>query len=650
MPYSTSVRFRDTIVGSHQLVVRATLLSKVVFGATPRSAAPIGSWWDLPIHDSGSSDVQLDSTTDVTGSLQLTVPADYWDQLAPYGAEVFAERGVAFGDGTSELVPLGYYRIETVGQDDAPYGPVQLDCADRATAQLRQVRVALPWQIPVGTSHRAIFARLTAGSADAVGGYGMYGPPFQPYPVDWTNAGYDPDATVTTKAVTVEGSASEFLAKMVAEKGAVITSRSTGELAVVARDRPVGSVADFTLSDGRFGTLVKASRRITRDGVFNVVRATGSDPAAVTGYRFAYLTDPDSPIRYNGPFGPSVRYYASPLLKDSEAADAAAETILARATGLPTELSLWSVPDPSIRPLDTVEVILPTGPSVHIVDSVRIPLAGDGAVEVRTRTLNTVPDNPEDPEPDTQPQPEPEPGGGTTTPPPGPGGGDPSDGTQAAIVKGWGAVIARDEFDYSGTPKSDLWGLYNGPGHSGNGLRRPSAFNVHDGMMTIHGSANDVSGGAAFRHRQNGRGYRVEVRARVYNTDNSGGDRYHPVLILWPDSNEWPEGAEYDFFETDEGDGKFGLFMHLPNHSPYRQDHYSETLDIQNWHNYAVDWDAKNRLLIAYIDGRQVYRGVGRVADAPGPMHLTVQLDHFGGNPRAANFDIAWVRAYNRVT
>lgn len=637
MGYPHSARFQETIAGSHVALVRLTLLSKVVVGADPRTTAGPGYWWDLPLHDSGSADVTLDSTSDVKGSLQLTVPGEWWDQVAPFGAEVHAERGVSFGDGTSELVPLGYYRIEDVDQDDAPYGPVTLDLVDR-TGVLAGVEAALPWQIPTGTSHRAIFDRLTAGSADGVGGYGMYGAPYVAHPVDWTGAGYDPDTTVTTKAAVVEDGVGEFLASMVAEQGAVIVALATGELAVVARERAEGATPDITLREGATGTLVKASRRISRAGVFNYVRTTGSDPAAVTGYRFAYLTDPSSPIRFNGPFGPVGRRYASPLLKDSEAADAAAETILARSTGLPTELSAWTVPNPTIRPLDAVEVVLPTGVSVHVVDRVTIPLSGSSPVQVSTRTLNTVPQNPTDPEPDTQPQPDPDPAPG----------GDPSDGTQAAVVRGWGSIIAGDEFAGTTADLPAKWGLYNGAGHGGNGLRRPSAFSVVDGMMRIHGSANDVSGGAAFRHRSPGRGYRVELRARVYNTDNSGGDRYHPVLILWPDGDDWPAGAEYDFFETDEGDGKFGLFMHLPNHSPYRQDHYSETLDIQNWHNYACEWDAGGKALRAFVDGRMVYEGKGRVAEAPYPMHLTVQLDHFGGNPRAANFDIAWVRVYTR--
>jgi hypothetical protein len=134
----------------------------------------------------------------------------------------------------------------------------------------------------------------------------------------------------------------------------------------------------------------------------------------------------------------------------------------------------------------------------------------------------------------------------------------------------------------------------------------------------------------------------------VYNTANDGGDRYHPVLILWPDSDQWPAGAEYDYFECDEGDGPgdVGGFMHLPNHQPYRQDHFSIGVDITQWHNYACEWNPGRQTLKQWTDGVQKYNGSGRVAQAPGPMHPTIQLDNFGGDPRSANFDIAWVRIY----
>jgi hypothetical protein len=646
----TSDRFRETVVGSHQAVVRLTLLSTVQFGATPRLTAAPSTWWDLPLGDDSSADVHLASTSNLTGSLDLTVPGDYWERLQPFGAEVFAERGVAFGDGTSELVALGYYRIDVADQPNAPFGPVGLTCSDRK-AQLMDLRVALPWQIPTGTSHVAIFRRLLDGSAaDGIGGYGMYGPTGPKVPVVWTNAGYNATTTVTSKEVTVEEGIGDFLTKLVAERGAIIRATPTGELEVVARERALDADPDFTLMDGKTGRLVQASRRVSRDGVFNIVRAAGSDTAFPTGYRFAYITDPSSPIRYNGPFGPVIRYYASPLLKDSEAADAAAETILAGSTGLPTELSLWSVPDPTIRPLDLVEVVLPTGVSTHVVDEVTIPLAGSEAVQIKTRTLNTVLANPTDPEPDPDPLPDPDdpagetPGGGT---PGGGTGGDPSDGTQVAIANGWGAVIAGDECVGTGRPPSSKWGLYDGAGHDGNGRRDPAAWNYHDGVLTIHGTQGGSTGGAAFRYSNYG--YRCEIRARAYATGGGSGSQYHFVLILWPDSDQWPQGAEYDFWEGNVGEPDADAFLHLPNHQPYRQDQASIKADPAQWHNYAVEWDPKAQTLKCWVDGVQFYNGKGRVAQAPGPMHLTAQLDNFGGSShKEANMDIAWVRIYNR--
>lgn len=634
MGWDTSARYRDAISGTHRAVARVRLLTTIQFGANPVGGI------EVPLLD---GNVRRNATSDIKATLAATVPGDYFDDLSPYGVELFAERGVDFGDGTREFIPLGYFRVDQLDQSSMPYGPISVDASDR-TAQLKQSRVVYPYQVPAGTTHRAVFEALVNGTPTGAPTYGMY--VGVTMPIDWSAAGYDPDTATVPTDVLVDDSVFDFLAKLVDSKGATITAKRTGELAVVSRDPAIDAAPDLVLREGRTGTLTQASRRITRDNVFNMVRAVGSDPATQTGYRFAYLTDPLNPLRYSGPFGPAVRYYASPLLTTSEEADAAAETILARATGLPVEQSVWFLPDPSVDPLDVARVEVATlTPGTHVLDELSVPLTGGGAVEGRTRTLNPIPQNPTDPEPPPTPPPTPDPE--VPDPTPTPGGGTAADGVEAGKVRGWGSVIFRDEFDYTGRPDPAKWGLYDGPGHGGNGRRSPSAFNVHDGMMTITGLANGTSGGTACKHRT-GRGYRCEIRARVYNTANNGSRRYHPVLILWPDNNQWPEGAEYDFMECNEGSGEFGLFMHLPNHSPYRQDHESFDLDIENWHNYACEWNPTARTLKAYVDGEQIYSGSGRVADAPGPMHLTIQLDNFGNTNRDAKFDIAWVRIYER--
>jgi Domain of unknown function (DUF5047) len=628
--FTTTARFRETVVGTHRAVVRVQLLTTIQFGAAPTGGLV------LPLL---SGDVRLSSTADVKGTLSATVPGDYWAELQPYGCELFVERGVAFGDGREEYVPLGYFRVEKIAQEQAPYGPITIDANDR-TAQLQQSRVIYPYQVPADTTHREIVDYLVNGVESGAGTYGMYLRDPE-VPIIWDDAGYDPDAAQVSADLVVDDSVYEFLAKLLDSRGAMLRFLPTGELAVQRQHPPDDQAAAYTIRPGVNGTLIRASRAVARTGVYNIVRATGSDPAYLTGYRLAYIAD--GPLRWSGPFGPSPRYYASPLLRNSDGADAAAETILAKSTGLPEEVSLFAVPDPSLQPLDVVNE-LSTGTLIRrVIDEVTVPLVGDAPLHIRTKTVNAI--DVVQPDPDPVPVPEPDPNDPDPDPDPGPtpDPGDPNDGVQAAVVRGWGSIIDGDEFsDGVIGPK---WGLYNGPGHAGNGLRRPSAFREHDGMLTIHGE-NKVSGGAAFK--RSSYGYRVEWRCRVYGTGGGSNDRYHPVLILWPSNDQWPAGAEYDHFETDEGTGKFGLFMHLPNHTPYRQDHVSFNLDIQNWHNYACEWDPSAQILRAFVDGQMVYDGRGRVAQAPGPMHPTFQLDDFGGNPRPCNFDAAWIRVYQR--
>lgn len=634
--WTTSTRFRQTVVGSHLAVSRVRLLTSVQFGANPTGS-------ELPLL---AGDVKMSASADIKATATVTVPGDYWSVVQPYGSELFIERGVSFGDGTAEYVPLGYFRIDKATQDQQPYGPVVLDLSDR-TAQLKQVRAVFPWQVPAATTHRQLVAALVNGVADGVGTYGMYGPAAPDVAVDWSAAGYDPDTTTVGNDVVVDDFVYDFLSKLIDAHGALLRFAPTGELAVVATEPDPAAPALRTIVEGVTGTLVKASRSVSRDGVYNMVRAVGSDPAYMTGYQLAYIVAPN-PLAWDGPFGPSLRYYASPVLVDADGAAAAAGTTLAKSTGLPTTTSLFTVPDPSNQPLDKINALVAGVQETHIIDDLTIPLlvSGGSPVEIVTRTTNPV-DQVEVNEPSVPVLPDPEdPSGGGTTDPGGGGGGgpaDPSDGTQIAVTAGWGAVIDGDEFNYTGAP-SGRWGLYDGEGHGGNGIRSPGAFSVHDGMMTIHGDGNGTSGGCAFDRGT--MGFRIEVRARVYNTANDGGDRYHPVLILWPDSDQWPAGAEYDYFETDEGTADADIFMHLPNHEPYRQDHETIEVDITQWNNYACEWNPGAQTLKQWTNGVLQYSGSGRVAQAPGPMHPTIQLDNFGGDPRSANFDIAFVRIY----
>jgi hypothetical protein len=233
--------------------------------------------------------------------------------------------------------------------------------------------------------------------------------------------------------------------------------------------------------------------------------------------------------------------------------------------------------------------------------------------------------------------------------------------TEAAVLYSWGTPLASsDELNYTGTPNSSKWGSpYNGPGHDGNGTRTPDAIEMTGSGMRIHGYADGRQGGIA--HSLNQQYGKWEVRART-GFVGSSGDAYHAVLIIWPQSEQWPQDGEYDFFEVTMGQTGAAAFMHYP-HDPgtVQQIGYTKSdVDITQYHNYAFEWTSAG--LIGYIDGVQWFTASGGSRTTPTPArrniqtmpsgHLTMQVDMFsptGTAMREGYLDVDWVRIYPTV-
>jgi hypothetical protein len=246
---------------------------------------------------------------------------------------------------------------------------------------------------------------------------------------------------------------------------------------------------------------------------------------------------------------------------------------------------------------------------------------------------------------------------GGDTPPPDPGQ---QNSDEAAITQGWGSPIWQSDFapGTEGQLTDGTWGLYDGPGHAGNGTRDPERISITDGVLRLQGTAG--GSGAGMAHRVVKRRYgRWEARMRAYSTGGTNGqEQWHPVLIVWPDSDNWPVDGEYDFIESDVGDTA-GANMHYPHPTapPVQQEQFTDSSkQIADYHNYAIDWQPTG--ITGYIDGVQWYH----VSGGAGPAgrsniqampsgHLTVQLDNFGGSPhRPANMDVDWVRIYDNTS
>jgi len=227
------------------------------------------------------------------------------------------------------------------------------------------------------------------------------------------------------------------------------------------------------------------------------------------------------------------------------------------------------------------------------------------------------------------------PGTQATTRPraPAPSGGD---GSTAAGSKGW-TLVGGDEFNGSGL--SGQWSAYEGAGHAGQGRRTASAVSVSNGSLVIRGDSNGTTGGIASSDSR--RFGKWEMRAKF----PSGDKQYHPVLILWPTDVGWPQGGEIDFAETNSAASDVSFFLHYS--ASNQQKYAKKSIDITQWHNYAVEWTAGG--VTGYIDGQQWFQSTDPGTLPPGKMHPTIQLDYFpsGGSPRQSEMQVDWMRVYS---
>jgi Glycosyl hydrolases family 16 len=222
-----------------------------------------------------------------------------------------------------------------------------------------------------------------------------------------------------------------------------------------------------------------------------------------------------------------------------------------------------------------------------------------------------------------------------TAPTPRPPASTRGDGVQAAREHGW-KLVDRDEFD--GTALGAKWGPYDGEGHGGDGRRSPDAISVRNGVLVIHGDANGTTGGLAYREAR--RFGRWEMRARF----PKGDPQYHPVLLLWPADDDWPQGGEIDVAETDSAADSVSFFLHYG--SANRQKSATRKVDLAQWHNYAVEWTADG--VTGYLDGEKWFTSTDPGTVPPGRMQPSIQLDWFpdGGAPKPTELLVDWIRAY----
>jgi beta-glucanase (GH16 family) len=216
--------------------------------------------------------------------------------------------------------------------------------------------------------------------------------------------------------------------------------------------------------------------------------------------------------------------------------------------------------------------------------------------------------------------------------------------TEAAVRNGW-RLVAHDEFD-GDELDTDAWSPYRGKTTAGVGQHDPDNLNVSAGTLKLTSHGNTSAGMAWDRGQRYGR-WEARVRSQV-------GNGYGPVVLLWPDAEDWPEGGEIDIMEVPKGDrakAHFNLHWGDDNH----QDGKSVEGDFTQWHTFAVEWTPDH--VIGYLDGEEFYRNDDADALPPRSMHLAIQQDigPYGDDwipapddstPDECTFEVDWVRIY----
>lgn len=326
----------------------------------------------IPI-ESGS--ITFDVTAPIQGSLTMDTaqswPVNAQDLCTPYGNEVFVERGVVYGDGSTEWVSLGYYRINSVEQQYAPLGALTLICQDRM-AGIIDAKITSPITFAAGTTVLAIIESLVTSV----------------YP--W--AVFDYDASLASATINVAQTTTDdrygFIDALVASYGMIWYWDYRGYLYVHTPPSLNSPVA--TVNTGRNGVVVTMARTLDRQSLYNGVVATGQQAASTTPPTATVVdVNPASPTYWYGQFGQVPQFYSSSFLTTQAQCVVAAQSLLVQSTGLPYEIDFGMVPNPAIALWDPVTVVYSGGANSenHIIKQLVVGLAATDVMTAQTRQL-----------------------------------------------------------------------------------------------------------------------------------------------------------------------------------------------------------------------------------------------------------------------
>lgn len=355
--YPVSLRFLARLAESHEPVTRVQLFQ------TDGRVVPIE-------HTGGSVSVDRASavrrTCTVICADPALIPRLPRDQLATYGARLRIERGVSYGDGSQELVPLGVFRLDTV-DGDVSGGPVNLQ-GKSLECVVADDKFTAPY-VATGTVVGAVTALIQRSLPDA------------------TVLSQITDAPIGSRVFDVEADPWAGAQEIAAAAGAEVYTNADGVFVIAELPDIQTTPPVWAIEAVEGGVYISGNRAMSSDGVFNGVLARGentSDSVAPVQY-LATDDDPNSPTYWGGPFGHRPMFYGSSTLITREACAQAALLKLAEAKAPNASGDISSLPNPALEPGDVVRVTHEDGTrELHQVASFSVPLDLGGDFPIAT--------------------------------------------------------------------------------------------------------------------------------------------------------------------------------------------------------------------------------------------------------------------------
>ncbi|TVL89734.1 DUF5047 domain-containing protein [Streptomyces sp. SAJ15] len=355
--YTVSDRFLDALCESHQVA------TEVVLFRTDGRVERLD-------HTGGSVTVDRGQATRRTCSVTLAdtslIPLTAIDKLSVYGAQLRISRGIRYADGSTEMVPVGLFRIDEVS-GDRDEGPVTVSgksleamvADDKFTAVTKVSGMAV-----------AAITSLIQGTLPSA-----------------TVVNRGTDVAIGPRVYDIEGDRWAAVVEIAAAMGAEVYTDADGVFIISELPDLLSVAPAWSITAGEGGAYISANRGMSLDGVYNAVLARGENTETDAPPVAALVIDddPTSPTYWSGPFGHRAMFYSSATLTTVNACTSAATLKLRAARAPNASADITSLPNPALEPGDVIRVVYPdrTG-ELHQVQSFTVPLEPGGTFTLAT--------------------------------------------------------------------------------------------------------------------------------------------------------------------------------------------------------------------------------------------------------------------------